>query len=427
MKKIFEKSKKIIQTATFRQSTVTTAGSLGNSLLSVAYYFLLGRLLGPENFGIFTVLTSLVVMVGDFSDFGIIPGISRFVPLYERGEQEKAQRFIKASLILKIAAALATVFLVLTFSGQISALLFKGEINQSWLALAIFGIVPMGLMSFFMSLAQARQKFGVYLITNAVYNLLRLGLTAVFFFIGEQGVLPAVILFLYGPLLSVIFAFKSIKPDYLKVSQPFVVVKEMFAFNKWNGLSIFLAAIYSRVDALLLFRFGGAEATGLYTAALKFTMFFSAMSGGLSVVFNPKFATMGEDGSARRFYFKTFLLTSVFIIPLAMAVPLAPFLVRVMFGEGYLAAIGLLPIVFLGIGFYILNMPAMSCLMYYFGSSKIITLLNIQQLAAVLFFDFLLIPRLGAFGASWAFVLVNICLFLSANIIVLYKLNQKKI
>src|SRR3989344_830448 len=105
-----------LRTATFRQSTITFGGTIANGLLGAAFYILAARALGPAAFGLLAIAISLLTLVSDIGDLGTDTGLVNFVGRFIASDLDKAKRFLKLGLKIKL-----TVWLVVLSLGIVLA------------------------------------------------------------------------------------------------------------------------------------------------------------------------------------------------------------------------------------------------------------------------------------------------------------------
>ncbi|MCL5019298.1 MAG: oligosaccharide flippase family protein, partial [Patescibacteria group bacterium] len=110
------KLKLLLSTATFKQSQVTLAGTIINGVLGAVFYILMARLLGPFDFGLLTVSIAALTLIADIVDFGTNTGLVRFVSSNISSNTERAWRFLKLSLEIKVM-----VWILVLLLGMIAA------------------------------------------------------------------------------------------------------------------------------------------------------------------------------------------------------------------------------------------------------------------------------------------------------------------
>src|SRR3989344_533456 len=94
--------KSILKTATFRQSSITFTGTVLNGFLGALFYIVLARYLGPANFGLITIALTTLVLIADIADIGTNTGLVRFVSANLVNNKEKAYKFLKLALEVKL-------------------------------------------------------------------------------------------------------------------------------------------------------------------------------------------------------------------------------------------------------------------------------------------------------------------------------------
>lgn len=92
-------------THTFRQSIITVVSTFVTAGLGAVFYLLLARLIGAHEYGLFSVVVSLLTIIVTFADLGMSQSLVKFVA--ENSESDKYQPYVKIALFTKIAIGLA--------------------------------------------------------------------------------------------------------------------------------------------------------------------------------------------------------------------------------------------------------------------------------------------------------------------------------
>src|SRR3989344_4688058 len=104
--------KSILKTATFRQSSITFTGTVLNGFLGALFYIILARYLGPSDFGLITIALTTLVLIADIADIGTNTGLIRFVSSNLANDKNKAYRFLKLSLEIKLITWIISFFII---------------------------------------------------------------------------------------------------------------------------------------------------------------------------------------------------------------------------------------------------------------------------------------------------------------------------
>jgi O-antigen/teichoic acid export membrane protein len=242
-------------------------------LISFALAWVLVRILGTEDYGIYTYAFSWLFFFGSLSPMGLSSVLVR-----ETGHYIKSGRLNYASGLIAFSQRvnfLVSLLLALIFAGVV--FLFVPE-EQSALKTALLissvGIPIFGQLFISKSVLNAVKKIELSLIPEqiirAAFALLILG--GLWFFLDEKITLNTTIwvniaAFLFALLLSLWFVRKRLAN--------ILEQKKSYESKKWFalGFSFFMLSIISiintRADVLMLGLFGFTEQTGIYNISAK--------------------------------------------------------------------------------------------------------------------------------------------------------------
>ncbi len=389
----------IVRTATFRQSTITSLSTLVNGALGAAFYFLLARFLGSHDFGIFTLVITSIALVSGVVDFGSDQGIVRFVPKYKNDTSLQA-KFINLALKIKILSSLMVVVLLFVLSQQISAYVFKRPELAFIIPLIGLGVLTQLLFSFSTSLSQALERFflwgGLFIGTN----LLRLLLLLALFGLGVLNSFSSIVLYIALPFIGFVFSFAFLNKDFLLVRGGTSQLKELLSFNKWVFAFVVVAAIGSRLDIYFTTRFISITAVGVYGLALQIVSILPQLTGAISAVTSPKFASFANHKANRAYTLKATTLTVLVAVSASLAlIPLSKIVV-VFSGSAFEGAFFPFLILLSAMAIFLASAPIRDSILYYFGKPQFFFWTGLIHTALVIASSFWLIPRLNIVGSS---------------------------
>ncbi|MDP2860923.1 MAG: oligosaccharide flippase family protein, partial [bacterium] len=114
IKRHFNAAKNLIFSKTAKSAYITTVGGGLNSFLSFVFTVLVARALTPADFGLFSAVLNLLIVLFVFSDLGLSSSILRFLPsAVKRKDETEEGRIIKTSFL--ITASLGMVLSVIVF------------------------------------------------------------------------------------------------------------------------------------------------------------------------------------------------------------------------------------------------------------------------------------------------------------------------
>lgn len=317
----------------FSGSAIMFAGNMGANVVNYIYHIIMGRLLGPLEYGVLASLYSILYLVS------IIPSSASvsIVKFISSSKKEKLYSVYEAirKLIFKIAIGLSLFMILIT--PIVSKFL---HIDSYWSVLLIVPILFLSLVTLVnQSTAQGLLKFYGYIVPVLISSVFKLVFGVGLIIIGWSvfGAMFAIVLgCLFSFLYSIKFIKKNLKPTKVKL-------ENLAPFFKYSGpvlvQSLAFTSIFT-VDVLLVKHFLDPFSAGIYAAlsTLGKIIFFAT---------SPIAATMFPVVAKRKFqnegYTKVFLLA--FLMTTTIAVLITAFYwlfpniaIGVLYGKDYLSA-----------------------------------------------------------------------------------------
>lgn len=414
-----------MKTATFRQSQITVLGTIINGGLGALFYIVMARFLGPVDFGLLSVSIITLTLIADIADLGTNTGLIRFVSSNLTANSEKAFRFLKLSLKIKILVWSVILVLGYFLSPFFAQVIFNKPELTIPLKLVTIGVGGALLFSFTTSALQSLQKFFLWSAINIMTNLFRLLLIFYLFYISQlnlfSGIASYIILPFFGFSLALLFLpLKKI----ITVSGENSVAWDFFKFNKWVALFTFVAAISSRLDTYIIAALLSSREIGIYAAANQLTQVIPQIVGALGVVAAPKFASF-QSQKEMLIYFKKFQLMVLGIALVGLLViPPAFYIIPLIYGPLYSETIFPFIILFFGMLIFLISIPLHSSIIYYFGKPELFVWLSTGHLLTVALLGYYLTLSLGVVGAAIAVVIGMLLNLIVPLIWFLRKINK---
>lgn len=385
-----------LKTKTIKDTTIVTVGMVLSTLLSAASIFLLARFLGPGQFGLYVTVLAIAMIVIDSLELAISNSIVKF----SSSQGPDTAGFIHYGFRLKLRLG----FLVGAIFAGLSYLVadwIHPELKLPLVVSSLF-IPAVFWLRFPRSLLRSRKRFMADSFLENVISLARLIAVGLFYWLGKLTVITALFGYLIGALVGGAVGALLIDWSFLKAGFSQKIKKRFFGFQKWLTLGFIVAAVHSRIDSVLLLKLVGPETTGIYQAAYRFFMPVTQLASVLSLVFAPRFASFPDLTTSRVYLFKAARLTLAIGSLSLMIIPLAAWLVQLIFGEGYLGAV--LPTQILALGFFgfIAGAPWVAFLLYFAAKAKTFFYINLLQLLLIVGLNWWLTPRFQATGAALA-------------------------
>lgn len=415
--------KSIIKTATFRQSQITILGTIINGALGALFYIVLARFLGPSDFGLLTISLAALVLIADIADIGTNTGLVRFVSSNLTVNKEKAYKFLKLSLEIKLITWFVSFLIIFFLSPFLATQVFhKSELILP-LRLVAFGVGGALLFTFATSMLQAYQKYLLWSLINVITNLLRLILIMImsYFLILniENSLLVYIILPFFGFFVSLLLVPAR---KIFESKDEFSLSRELFKYNIPVAIFTVIAAFSARLDTFLSATLLSAREVGIYGAANQSVQVVPQLVAALGLVAAPKFSSF-QDNKQMLVYLKKFqLLVSGICLLGVLSIPVSFRLIPIMLPQ-YQEAILPFVILFLAMLTFLFSLPVHISVIFYFARPDVFIWISIFHLIIIGGLGYLLISTFGVIGASITVLVGTIFNFLYPLIWLLIKLR----
>lgn len=418
--------KSIFSTATFKQSQITITGTILNGVLGLLFYVVLARFLGPSEFGLLTIALTTLVLVADIADIGTNTGLVRFVSSSLAVNKEKAFRFLKLSLAIKLIASLAVFIVIFFLSPYLSLNIFHKPQLILPLRLVGFGIGGALLFTFATSAFQAYQKYFLWSLINIVTNALRLLLIIVLGYYLKLNIENSLFIYIIMPFFGFFLALFILPTrNILRSKDEFNLLKELLRYNTPVAVFSIIAAFSTRLDTFLNAALLSVREVGIYGAANQLVQIMPQLVSALGLVSAPKFASF-QNSSQMLTYFKKFqLFVSGLCILGILSIPLAVYFIPLLFGPAYKEAVIPFIILFLGFLIFLFSIPVHHSVIFYFGRPDVFIWVSIGHLIIISVLGYFMISNFGILGSAITVFFGMLFNFLYPLGWLLFKLRKK--
>ncbi len=401
--------------STTRLQTRSAAFSLAYQLIGAAFTAILTlylvRKLGPDDYGIYALATSVGAIVVLLSDAGLAQAAARFIAEH-REDHAELHRFVVTTFRLKLVAGGIMSVALLALAGPIAgAYGIPGlETPLRFVALAVF----------FQSIMFLALAYFEAMSRNEVTLLLSFGesfsetVTSIGLVAAGAGVAGATAGRATGygvaAFLSMILIFRAVRPPTEPSKRSVASYSRLIA-----GYAVALLVIdgvmtlFSRVDVLLIGGYLGSDDAGIFEAPMRLTILLMYLGNAVASGYTPRLA--GRPGEPVRIEvfqaaMRWLLMCQCFaaVVILVWATPIANLALGTGYGESAAVLRALSPYVFLaGLA------SVVTLAVNYLGEARRRIPLALGALALNVVIDIILIPRIGpiagAIGTGAAFAL----------------------
>lgn len=323
-----------------------------NVIVQLAYMPVLLRLLGEQEYGLYSLVASACSYLSLLS-FGIGGAYLRFYfrEKEEHGEKGVAQlnaMFLIAYIVIAAAAIAIGLLLSVRPDFIFGSKLTSSELDKSRILLF--------LMSLNTAISLPNTVFTSYIMAHERYVMLRtcsilvsvltplLNLPILFMGIGSVGlVCVALFLQLTVSVCYILYACKVLHIRFLFRGMRWGVLKEVYVFSFFLFLNQIIDQINWHMDSLLLGRFWGTSEVAVYSLAGKINSLYLTFSTAISSVLSPRVNRIVQSGKDVDNQLNTLMLQTgriqflVLILPLLGLILLGkPFLVWMGGSESFL-------------------------------------------------------------------------------------------
>lgn len=405
---------KIFTTASSRTAKNIYLVFLGNgfnAFLGFLTIIFVSRNLGPENFGVFSLVLAIFMGAAKLSDLGLNFAAARFVAKYREKEKEQG-RYINVSLKYKI-------FLILIVSAV-------GLLSSNFLAINVFNnpllIIPfklsflilpgLVLYDFYLALVQAREEFLKSIFVAAISSIFKLLAVVAIINYVTLTTLNSFAIYGIGPILGFLLAFLFIPKNYIFLNGNLEKERgEIINFSKWMGVSVLITSVSERLDIYMVSNMLGSYDTGIYSAGSRFAMLFSVLIGALGIVLMPKAASIIKIEDLKRYIKKVPILISGLIVLLIGAIIIAPWIFSITVGVEYAESVNIFRVLSASMIFIAATSP-LSASFFSLDKPKYFTISSAIGIFLMFTLNLFLIRGFGAIGASLSSLITNAFLFI---------------
>jgi O-antigen/teichoic acid export membrane protein len=367
---------------------------VANLLLGALVTALVVRTLGQTGFGEWSTMFAVLGIIGYFTSFGM-----EGVALREAArDPDSEHEWIGAVMALRLMAILPVMLVSL-----VAVLLL--ERSQEMLIAGVILVVamPFGGVGALGLLFELRVDNRVPMIELTVRSVLW-GI-AVYVIFRDQGdmVALAIAMVLTNAVGSIVQAVAALKLDARFPRPSRKYARQLLRLSLPVGISMLLIISYVRIDQLMVYLFAGTDEAGLYGAVYSLLDRAHFVPISVLTTLAPIMAAAWPGDRAR--LLRTARMTAELMLVaslggLAFAIVASEPLVRLIFGEEFVAAAPALPV--LGAAFIFISLGYVTGnLLLVLGKQHLALRVSVLGLIVNVCGNLILIPLVGFMGAAW--------------------------
>jgi O-antigen/teichoic acid export membrane protein len=328
-----------------RGTIVLFLGNAASTVVFAIVAIITARLLGPDQYGIYTLVLLIPNILYLFVGFGVTSAITRFPAYYlAKGDKKRAVQFTSSAIIFLVIFGLAMTIVTVLLSGNIGIVIFHRQGLGFYVEIASLSIFGQTLLLSSvaalvgwnsMTLASAS------LISQALLKLV-LVVGLILFGFGVSGALlgyfGSFIVSGFGAIFFLVFTTMKLKLHLRNHYDLFADVKEMLSYglplyvgNVANGFSLQLITVIVAIVA-------SNVVVGEYQAAYNVTLALSILGSALGSSLGRSFSALdGSEGDISMVFRLSVKYVGIFVTPLILfIVPTAGELMDLLYGTTYI-------------------------------------------------------------------------------------------
>ncbi|MCG9575937.1 oligosaccharide flippase family protein [Vibrio tubiashii] len=400
-------------------------GLVGNSfiylfsnILNAAIPFLLlpilTRILDPEGYGMVTMFTMTVTILGAFVGLSVNGAVS--VKYFKLSHKELSEYVTSAFLVL-ISSFILISFVVLLLGDLVSKYIL---LSKEWILIALLASMLTFVINIRLVLLQVRQKavkYGIFQISYTLTNII-LSLCILYYYNNSwEGRVSGI--FIASVIFSVISVFFLLKNSDVGFNIKLCFVKDILKFGIPLIPHAISAIVLVMVDRIIIATLLGDHAVGIYTVGLQLAMGMAIIADAFVKAYGPWIYKLlsREDKQSRQIVvgatYVVFLMFTIIVIPAYLTLNL---IFEYLIGEEYHSTMQFIIWFLIGNAFTGMYYAVAG---FYFFSQRTgwLSLVSVSSgiFSAVL--TYFLVKDYGLLGGAVSFAISNSFMFLLALIL----------
>lgn len=376
---------------------------------SLAHFILriiLGRELGPDGLGVYTLAFTIYLFGMQFAAFGIGSALTKYVAEF-LDDRATIRNYVSSGMTSSIITGTLMGVVLYLLAPYIAISFFHVPELESMIQLTALCYPFIAVQKAVNGTLNGFRRMHLYAFLNIVQNVTVVAASIALVLLFEMGVMGAVIGFV-GPTILVSALSPILIRDCIGFGSSFwdtAALRATTVFGFYVVLGNSIAFLNTQVDSILIGYYLNPTEVGIYAVAVLLAQTLTLIPGAVQRVTAPATATLygkGDIEGVRRLYYST--LKKSLLISAGSAVLIAalgPYIIALLFTEEYL--VSYVPLLILLLGYTVdASFAAVGATLSSIG--KVHIPFRISTVCGVLnvILNILLIPILGIRGAALA-------------------------
>lgn len=409
---------KIWGSAGLRQSLITVVGNTGATAISAVALILTSRLLGPTQFGYYSVGIAVIIILSRLIDAGLNATILKFAPTAKTPKE--TNYIFSRTLTIKIWIGTLVTILGLLITPWLNQVFRLEHTSVLYLAFG-FSLITMWY-EHLLTMLQSLHRFTQAVMVNAIQATSKLTSVLLLWMLGYAG--PTSLFFCYVaapamPFLVVPWLVsKESLPNWNPKPKP-EIDQVITGMAKHAAIGFIAAGLIENIDILFVQRYLTAYETGLLGGVSKVALMVLLTAYSLGNVLNPRVAKYKERAHLDSYVRKCFGIVALAVGGFICFVPFAKLSLIVTIGPEYIPGTPVLLILMAASFLTVATIPFLA-LFYTLKADWYFSLSGLIQLTIMIVGNLWLVPSIGLMGAAWTRLATRLFLFFFTVIVSLW-------
>jgi O-antigen/teichoic acid export membrane protein len=251
---------------------------------------MLMRILGPKDFGLYSLFIAMLVIGTVFAGGGIDIPIIRLSAPYIRTNIEKSYLVFKAGFKIRLLISLAIMILGFLLSRPvINNILNKPDLTVPF-CFAVIGIFGSAMVTHLLVILQSCEKFGKWALLNLIIHVSRITLLILLFLVFSFNLSNVLTIYVLSFFVSFFIGLTIVDRQFLFISGEGEKQKaiEILSFSKWTIIANIIYHLYIKTGIFILSYFRDPAVVGIYSGAVLFVSALDLLTVSIFSILIPK-------------------------------------------------------------------------------------------------------------------------------------------
>ncbi len=273
--------------------------------LTLLFNIVLLRYLSIEEFGVYTLCVSAILLTDAIIGSAIDMGVLRLSPLYRSTNHIRSINIEKAALSFKLFLSLLVFSIVIFYANAINLFLFDSvKYMDAFFITFVAAIFVLMFRSVLVHL-QVDEKFLMYGKLDFIHIAIKYGGIASLILLSKVTPENILLFFVFGPGVAFVIGLALNHKQLLgSFAGQLSVFGELFGYIKWYLITFMIAAAISRMDIFLLTGLRNLTDVGIFAGGYVYAMIPELFGIYLAIIISPKIMPLYVAGDFFLFYKK---------------------------------------------------------------------------------------------------------------------------